>query len=117
MTIETFMNNQTNKLSKVIQFADCGDIRRINKGYYGNPAEWNPNNEITLVPIEDLAKLQEKGVVFEQNPSLANGISTFVETVPNKYSCINREEYAPLFMAGKQKLLAEVLNKLVVCKV
>lgn len=106
------MNNQPIKLSKVIQFADPGDIRRINKNYFGLPSEWNPNGDIALLPIDTLSVLKEQGVTFEQNPSINSGVSTFVEVIPNKYSCIEREKYAPSLITSKQKVMAIVLQKL-----
>jgi hypothetical protein len=104
-------SNKPIKLSKVIQFADAGDIRRINKNYFGLPSEWNPNGDIVLLPIEQVSKLEKKGIKFEQRPSLEE-YTTFVEVVPNIYACIEREKYAPAFIKNKQKAIAFVLQKL-----
>ena len=104
-------SNKPIKLSKVIQFADAGDIRRINKNYFGLPSEWNPNGDIVLVPIEQVSELEKKGIIFEQRPSLKE-YTTFVEVVPNKYACIERHKYAPAFIKNKQKVIAVVLQKL-----
>lgn len=104
-------SNKPIKLSKVIQFADAGDIRRINKNYFGLPSEWNPNGDIVLLPIGEVATLREQGVTFNQNPSLDN-FSTFVEVIPNNYAFIAREQYAPTFMGKKQHVIALVLQKL-----
>jgi len=104
-------NNKPIKLSKVIQFADSGDIRRINKGYYGDSSKWNPQGDITLYPIEQVSTLEKKGIIFEQRPSLEE-YTTFVEVIPNIYACSEREKYAPAFIKNKQKVIAVVLQKL-----
>ncbi len=105
-------SNKPIKRSKVIQFADAGDIRRIiDKKYFGLPSVWNPNGDIDLVPIEQVSELEEKGIIFEQRPSLKE-YTTFVEVVPNTYACIERDKYAPAFIKNKQKVIAVVLQKL-----
>ena len=102
-------SNKPIKLSKVIQFADAGDIRRIKKNYFGS--EWNPNGDIVLFPIEQVSTLEKKGIIFEQRPSLKE-YTTFVEFAPNKYACIERDKYARAFIDNKQKVIAVVLQKL-----
>ena len=60
-------SNKPIKLSKVIQFADAGDIRRIiEKNYFGS--SWNPNGEIVLLPIEKVPTLIKQKVKFNQHP-------------------------------------------------
>lgn len=104
-------NNKPIKLSKVIQFADSNEIRRIDKGYYKLPSEWNPQGNIVLVPIEEVPVYEKEGIRFEQSPSLEE-YATFVEVVPKTYACIERKKYAPAFMENKQKLIAVALQKL-----
>ena len=104
-------NDKPIKLPKVIQFADSSVIRGINKGYYGDPSEWNPRGYIDLVPIEEVSTLEAQGIKFEQIPSLRE-YSTFVEVIPTIYACIERKRYAPTFMERKQKGIAKVLQKL-----
>lgn len=102
-------SNNPIKLSKVIQFADAGDIRRIKKNYFGS--EWNPNGDIVLLPIEKVPTLIKQKVKFNQHPSLEK-FSTFVEVTPNEYVFLDREQYAPTFMEKKQHVIALVLQKL-----
>jgi len=105
-------NDKPIKQSKVIQFADSSYIRRIEKGYYVDidPKEWNPQGDIILHPIEKVPELKKDGIEFTPEPS--EKYTTFVEVMPNKYAFIAREQYAPTFMAEKQKVIAVVLQKL-----
>ena len=104
-------NNKPIKLPKVIQFADSSVIQGIEKGYYGDPKEWNPQGDITLYNIEQVSALEKQGIRFEQIPSLKE-YTTFVEVIPNVYACIERNKYAPAFIENKQKVIAVVLSKL-----
>ena len=101
------------KNTKVIQFIDSGQKRRIENNMYPMRKEQlNPQKEIELCTIEDLPILNNQGLSFNPSPDMQKGVTTYVQNPINAKEFIYLENYGDKVVGEKEKILSIILGYL-----